>query len=221
MIHVVSFVFNPFQENTWVLYDDTGECVIIDPGCYDEGEQEQLRQFIVQHRLTPVQLLNTHCHLDHIFGNAFVHKQWNLAPQIHRLELSFLERAPQISLMYGVFMEHPSPGPSGWLEEGQVIQFGHSHLEVLFVPGHAPGHVAFYAPNEGFVVSGDVLFYDSVGRTDLPGGHWPTLLQSIRKKLFVLPDTTRVLPGHGPETTIGREKKYNPFCGPNAVNDGK
>ncbi len=217
MIRVVSFEFNPFQENTWVLYDETGACVIADPGCYDGGEQRRLQQFIEQHELTPVLLLNTHCHLDHIFGNAFVHRQWGLAPHIHRLDLPFLERAPQISMMYGISMPEPSPPPAGWLDDGQEIEFGESRLKVLFVPGHAPGHVAFYAPEEGFVVSGDVLFYDSVGRTDLPGGDWNTLLQSIRKRMFALPDDTRVLPGHGPETTIGREKKFNPFCGLNAV----
>ncbi|RMD69065.1 MAG: MBL fold metallo-hydrolase, partial [Bacteroidetes bacterium] len=130
MIRVVSFEFNPFQENTWLLYDDTGACVIVDPGCYDAGEQRRLQQFIEQHTLTPVLLLNTHCHLDHIFGNAFVHRQWGLAPHIHRLDLPFLERAPQISMMYGIPMPEPSPQPAGWLEEGQEIRFGDSRLEV-------------------------------------------------------------------------------------------
>jgi hydroxyacylglutathione hydrolase len=208
LVHTLTF--NPFQENTYVLADSTGECIIIDPGCYGNEEQKRLSSFIHDHGLRPVRLLNTHAHLDHMLGNGFVHRTWQLLPELHALDLELLRAAPLYGDVWGIRAE-PSPDPVRFLEEGEVVRFGNSSLEVLFVPGHCPGHIAFYDPKEGILIGGDVLFQGSIGRTDLPGGDLDTLLDSIRKKLFALPDGTVVYPGHGPATTIGEERAGNPF----------
>ena len=211
MTQVHIFEFNPFSENTCIVFDDTGECAIFDPGCYDHEEREQLRQFIEKNGLRPVRLINTHCHLDHVFGNAFVAKTWNLELEIHAGELPVLERFPQVCQMYGVPFSEMSPMPGRFIEAGDLIGFGQTQLKVLFTPGHSPASLSFYCKEEGFVIAGDVLFYESIGRTDLPGGNTELLLQSIRSQLFTLPDETLVYPGHGPATTIRHEKEYNPF----------
>lgn len=211
MTQVHIFEFNPFSENTCIVFDDTGECAIFDPGCYDHEEREQLRHFIEKNGLRPVRLINTHCHLDHVFGNAFVAKTWNLELEIHAGELPVLERFPQVCQMYGVPFSEMSPMPGRFIEAGDLIEFGQTQLKVLFTPGHSPASLSFYCKEEGFVVAGDVLFYESIGRTDLPGGNTELLLQSIRSQLFTLPDETLVYPGHGPGTTIRHEKEYNPF----------
>jgi len=211
MTQVHIFEFNPFAENTCIVFDDSGECVIFDPGCYDQEEREQLQQFIEKNGLRPVRLINTHCHLDHVFGNAFVAKTWNLELEIHAGELPVLERFPQVCQMYGVPFAEMSPMPGRFIGAGDLVEFGQTQLKVLFTPGHSPASLSFYCKEEGFVVAGDVLFYESIGRTDLPGGNTELLLQSIRSQLFTLPDETLVYPGHGPATTIRHEKEYNPF----------
>lgn len=160
--------------------------------------------------LNVTRLLNTHCHLDHIFGNRLIAKTFNVGLEIHKLEQPVLDRSPQAGAMYNVPFE-PSPMPARYMEEGEKITLGAYELEVLLTPGHSPGSVSFYCAQEQFVIAGDVLFYQSIGRTDLPGGHHQTLLNSIRQKLFVLPDAVKVYPGHGPATTIGFEKLHNPF----------
>ena len=210
MISIAAFVFNMFQENTYVLYDETNECIIIDPGCYDVEEQDELLQFIQSNNLKPVQLINTHCHVDHIIGNKFIYKQFNLQPVLHRLEEEPLKSAPTYARVFGVNID-PSPAPASYIDEGDEVKFGGSKLQVLFTPGHSPGEICLYSKENNFLIAGDVLFQQSIGRTDLPGGDHRTLIASIKEKLFPLPDATRVLPGHGPETTIGFEKKYNPF----------
>ena len=207
---IKEFVFNPFQENTYVLYDDTSECIIIDPGCYDREEELQLGEFIQKNGLKPVLLLNTHCHIDHVFGNHFVHSTYKLKPQIHPLEVEVLKAAPAICEMYGMKMQ-PSPEGDSTLNEADMKTFGKSELKILFTPGHSPGSVCFYSEKDNLVIGGDVLFHMSIGRTDLPGGDHRALMNSISQKLFALPDEVMVYPGHGPATTIGYEKKYNPF----------
>jgi glyoxylase-like metal-dependent hydrolase (beta-lactamase superfamily II) len=211
MTQVQTFEFNPFAENTYVVFDATGECVIFDPGCYDNEEREQLKIFIEAKKLRPVRLINTHCHLDHVFGNAFVARTWNLGLEIHAGELPVLQRFPQTCQMYGIPFVEASPMPARFIEVGEMIEFGNTRLKTLFTPGHSPASISFYCQKEGFVIAGDVLFYESIGRTDLPGGDMDTLLQSIRNQLFTLPDETLVYPGHGPTTTIRHEKEYNPF----------
>lgn len=211
MIHVHSFTFNPFGENTYILWDeDTLEAAIIDPGCYEPEEEEELKSFIEEKGLTPTLLLNTHCHIDHVLGNWFVKKTWNLPLQIHLIEAQVLRAVPTYAPMYG-FSRYQPTEPDQWLEEGQQLQLGNSLLDILFVPGHAPGHLVFWQPEQKFCINGDCLFAGSIGRTDLPGGDHNTLIRSIREKLLTLPDDTTVYCGHGPATTIGQEKKHNPF----------
>lgn|SRR5690606_15165527 len=212
MLHLQSFVFNAFQENTYVLYDDTKQCVIIDPGCYAAAEQQQLANFIESNELTPVKLLNTHCHIDHILGNNFVSKKFNIGLEIHEADLPTLLATTEYGHLYG-FTVDPSPQPTRFIQNNETITFGNTDLEVRFTPGHAPGHVVFIHHNERFVINGDVLFYNSIGRTDLPGGDHNTLIKSIHQELFTLPDDYIVYTGHGPSTTIGEEKKNNPFVG--------
>jgi len=210
MIKLKQFTFNPYQENTYILYDDTLQCVIIDPGMLDSREQNQLAAFIKDQKLTPTLLLNTHCHIDHVLGNKFVFDMWSLKPQFHRGELIVLQAvagyAPQMGINYEL-----SPEPEVFLEETGVVSFGNSSLQLIFAPGHSPAHLCFYAKEDNFLIGGDVLFYTSVGRSDLPGGNHDLLIKNIKEKLFLLPDNCTVFPGHGQETTIGFEKINNPY----------
>ena len=208
---VQTFEFNPFAENTYVVWDATKECAIFDPGCYTQEERMLLLKFISDNGLNPVRLINTHCHLDHVFGNKFVADTWGLALEIHAAELPVLERFPQVCQMYGIPNVEASPMPGAFLAEGREIAFGETILHMLFTPGHSPGSLSFYNKKEGYVLAGDVLFYESIGRTDLPGGDFDTLIHSIRTELFALPGETLVYSGHGPTTTIRHEKEYNPF----------
>jgi len=210
MLEIQCFTFNPFQENTWLLINEKKDCIIIDPGCYFEEERKELLTYIEKGGLKVTRLLNTHCHLDHIFGNRLVAKTYGVGLEMHMLDKIVLDRSPEIGKMYNVPFE-PSPEPVRYLEDGEKIKFGEDELEVLFTPGHSPGSVCFYNVNQQFVIGGDVLFYQSIGRTDLPGGSHQTLINSIREKLFVLPDEVTVYPGHGKPTTIGFEKKSNPY----------
>jgi len=210
MVNVKGFTFNPFQENSYVLYDETMECVIIDPGCYGPEEKLELTEFIREVKLKPVKLLNTHCHIDHVLGNKYVAETWNIELVIHELEADLLKAAQTYGANWGIFAEK-SPVPSAFIREGDVLQFGNSKLEIIFAPGHSPGSICFYNMENRFCISGDVLFHQSIGRTDLPGGDYETLIRSIKNKLFVLPDDTIIYPGHGPITTIGAEKVSNPF----------
>ena len=210
MIHIKKFTFNPFQENTYIAYDETKECIIVDPGCYDENENSILKTFIEQENLKPVALVNTHCHLDHIFGNKFVADTYNLSPVMHKLDLPMLEYAPMAASKYGVHLGE-IPEVTNFIEEGDVVKFGNSEFEIIFTPGHAPGHVCLVNKKENITLSADVLFHLSIGRTDLPMGDHETLLSSIREKLFTLDPEMVIYPGHGPKTTIGFEKANNPF----------
>lgn len=211
MLFIKNFVFNPFQENTYVLYDETKECAIVDPGCYEVDEKAELLDFIASEGLKVKALLNTHCHVDHVLGNSFVKEKFNVGLQIHAKDEPTLKAVKVYSSNYG-FHQYDEASPDHYLQEGDTVTVGNQKLSVLFVPGHSPGHVAFYHPGDKILIGGDVLFYNSIGRTDLPGGNFDTLIDSIHKKLFTLPDDVTVYPGHGPETTIGFEKKTNPFC---------
>lgn len=210
MIEIHEFTFGPFAENTYVLYDETRECVIIDPGCYDNNERQELVDFIKSEELKPVKLLNTHGHIDHVCGNTFVAKKYNLGLEMHKEDLETLHSLPQVCQLYGLNAEE-SIEPSVFLNEGDIVKFGNSSLEILFIPGHSPGSICFVSKEDKFVVGGDVLFHGSIGRTDLPGGDHEGLLSNIRKKLFALEDDFIVFSGHGEQTTIGFEKKNNPF----------
>jgi glyoxylase-like metal-dependent hydrolase (beta-lactamase superfamily II) len=211
MTQVKYFTFGPFSENTYILYDDTKECIIIDPGCYTAPERQQLSNFINQNDLKPVRLINTHCHLDHIFGNKYVADTYQLGLEIHQGEIPVLEAAPMAAQMYGIQGMQPSPSPSRFIKEGDTISFGNTTLSVLFTPGHSPASISFYCEKSHFVIGGDVLFHGSIGRTDLPGGNFNTLMESIVNQLLTLPDRTLVYSGHGPATAVGSERKTNPF----------
>lgn len=210
MLQIKNFVFSPIQENTYVLYNELKECVIIDPGCYFDDEKNMLQDFITDNGLKPTMLLNTHCHLDHVFGNKFISETYGLTLHLHEKEKQLLSFAPASGLMYNMPFDNYS-GEFILLKEGDKILLGTDELEVLETPGHSPGSICFYCRKQNFVIGGDVLFQRSVGRTDLPGGSHQTLLNNIRQKLFVLPDETIVYSGHGDPTSIGEEKLYNPF----------
>ena len=213
MTTVQVFTFNPFAENTYVVYDDTQQCIIVDPGCYTAAERQQLSQFIADQNLTPVGLLNTHCHLDHVFGNRYVAETYGLPLAIHPDETPVLEAVPQIAQMYGIpnIQQSPDPDPDHYLLPEAVYTFGDTQFQILFTPGHSPASVSLYCAEAGFILAGDVLFQGSIGRTDLPGGDYNTLMQSIDQHLLSLPDDTTVYAGHGPATSIGAERRSNPF----------
>jgi len=211
MISIKTLVFNPFSENTYLLYDETKECIIIDPGCYTPEEQDHLKNIIDQESLKMVGLLNTHCHIDHVLGNAFVKNTYNLPLQIPVEDEQTLAAVPSYAATYG-FPDYEHTDADNFIEPNQTIRFGQSEIKALFVPGHTAGHVAFVNESEKICIGGDVLFDGSIGRTDLPGGNFDVLIKSIREQLFNLPEDTVVYPGHGPTTTIGHEKHSNPFC---------
>lgn len=210
MVHIESFTFNPFSENTYVLSDESGEAVIIDPGCYTKAEYQQLYDYIETNSLKPVKIINTHAHIDHVLGIAAVKGKYNIPFSLHKLDEPLLKAVKTYAPNYG-FAQFDEPEIDHYLEEGDLVKFGNSALKVIFVPGHAPGHVAFVNDEQQFVIGGDVLFRNSVGRTDLPGGDMGILLNSIRFKLFTLGDNYTVYAGHMEPTTIGYEKKNNPF----------
>mgnify|MGYP001496432327 FL=1 len=210
MLQIKLFEFSPIQENTYVLYNEFNDCLIIDPGCYYDDEKDELVNFLIKMDLKPKMLLNTHCHLDHVFGNKFIAEKFGLTLQIHRNEKLVLDFAPKSGLLYNLPFDNYN-GDFIYLEEGNKILLGNDELTVIEAPGHSPGHICFYCAAQHFIISGDVLFKRSIGRTDLPGGNHETLLKNIREKLFTLPGETKVYSGHGPVTTIGEEKNQNPF----------
>jgi len=210
MARIASFTFNPFYENTYIVYDETGECVVVDPGCYTKEEREDLGGFITRNQLKPVYLINTHCHIDHVLGNKFVAETYGVPLMMHKGEIPVLEDVVNYAPTLGVHYQ-PSPEPEIFVDEPDLVRFGNTELKVFFTPGHSPASICFYNEKDKFLVGGDVLFYDSIGRTDLPGGDYETLISSIKTKLLVLPDDVKVYAGHMQATTIGRERKFNPF----------
>jgi hydroxyacylglutathione hydrolase len=210
MIKVQKFVFNPFSENSFLLYDETGECVLADMGSYTVDEKKKVLYFIENNRLKPVMIVNTHCHVDHVLGNSFFKNKFKIINAAHADDEFLLENAVETGRIFGLEVEAP-PKSDVYLQEGKRLSFGNSFLEVLHVPGHSPGSVALYSKDDNFILTGDVLFNGSIGRTDLPGGDYDTLIRSIREKLLELPDDVLVYCGHGAETTIGEEKVSNPF----------
>jgi hydroxyacylglutathione hydrolase len=203
-------VFSPIEVNTYVLADSSGKCAVIDCGCYSTREFERLARLIKDNKLEPVLLLNTHCHLDHIFGNRFMLEHYNLKTLSGKEDESNRINSVQHAMLFGLEMDNP-PEPKGFIEDKQVIQFGETELLAIHVPGHSSGSMAFYSKKDACVFTGDALFSGSIGRTDLEGGDFDTLIRSIRTRLFILPQETVVYPGHGPETTIGEEMNTNPY----------
>jgi hydroxyacylglutathione hydrolase len=210
MFLIKVLTFNAVQENTYVLYNEQKECMVVDPGCYSDEEKETLISFIDENNLQPKMLLNTHCHLDHVFGNKFIAEAYKLTLQIHKNEEEVLQMAPASGLMFNFPFDNYQ-GELIFLKEGDTVSLGDDSLKVIEAPGHSPGSICFYCEKQKFIIGGDVLFYQSIGRTDLPGGSHESLLKNIKEKLFTLPEDVKVYPGHGPATTIGEEKKYNPY----------
>lgn len=210
MLHIHSFTFSPIQENTYILYNERKNAIIIDPGCYFTAEEETLKNFIDDNSLQPVKLINTHCHLDHVFGNKWVNKTYGLVPIIHKNEEAMLQLAPTAAERWGLPFDNYT-GAVEYISEHDVVLLNDDALQVIYSPGHSPGHICLYCPQQGFIIGGDVLFYESIGRTDLPMCNHNDLINNIRQKLFTLPNETIVYPGHGDITTIEHEKQFNPF----------
>jgi glyoxylase-like metal-dependent hydrolase (beta-lactamase superfamily II) len=211
MLRIKSFTFNPFQENTFVVSDETNECIIVDPGCYEKSEGDALIGYIKQESLKVTAIINTHCHIDHVLGNYRMKETFKVKLVINRIEEPFLRAVKSYAPNYG-FNLYQESTPDEFIDEKDFVTVGNQKLEVLFLPGHSPGHIALYHEKEKIILAGDVLFRSSIGRTDLPGGDHDTLIRSIQHNLFQLPDDVTVYCGHGPETTIGYEKKTNPYC---------
>jgi hydroxyacylglutathione hydrolase len=215
MLQLKNFTFNPFLENTYILFDETKKAIIIDPGCYEKKEKDLLVSFILKENLEIKYLINTHCHIDHVLGNSFVKREYKVPLLIHPKEVPILKAITVYASNYG-FQGYEESEADQFIDESDTIKFGNTELEILLVPGHSPGHLVFYNEETSICIGGDTLFQNSIGRTDLPGGDHVTLLEAIKTKLFSLPDKVEVYPGHGPSTTIGHEKIHNPFVGQRA-----
>ncbi|MGM0375802.1 MAG: MBL fold metallo-hydrolase [Bacteroidota bacterium] len=211
MLNIETQVFSPFQENTYIVYTDTGACAIVDPGMLFPEEQDKLVSRLQELGLEPEMLLQTHLHLDHVFGTSFVAGKWGLKPVAHKGDHFLIEHTKDMASEFGVQLPENPPEPEKWLEDGDQVNLGEDVLKVIHVPGHSPGGIVFYHEVQKILLSGDVLFKGSIGRSDLPGGDQQALIEGILQKLLVLPDDVQVYPGHGPATTIGEEKQTNPF----------
>lgn len=210
-LRIQKFTFNPFAENTYLLFDGSLEAILIDPGCCTPAEERTLDGFIQEHQLKVVGLYNTHCHIDHVLGNAFAMRHYGVGLCIHALEVPYLKAVESYASNYG-FTKYQASEARYFYNEGDQVKFGDQVLEVLFAPGHAPGHVLLHSPQASVCIVGDVIFKESIGRTDLPGGNFDTLMHSIRTKVFSLPRHTILHPGHGEATTVQHEQAHNPFC---------
>lgn len=209
MLTISSLIFNPFSENTYIIYDESRECIIIDPGCSTPEEENRLFGFIDSHQLKPILAINTHGHVDHVIGNAAVKQRYGIQVAAHREVQKDFARSRRQASFFGMVWKNGDDLPDRWLDDEEVIHVGDSTLEVLCTPGHAQGSISLYAINEGCVFTGDALFCRSIGRTDFAGGDYQTLCESIRSRLFTLPNDTTVYSGHGEITTIGDEKDFN------------
>lgn len=205
------FTFNPIQENTYLLYDETNEAIIIDCGCLYDAEKQQLKKFIEDNQLTLKRVINTHLHLDHQFGNKFLFDTYRISPEAHQEDEFLIELFPLQAQAFGFTNADPAQPLKSYIADNEIVRFGNTELKAVHVPGHSPGSLAYYCGKEGVLFSGDVLFHESIGRTDLIKGDYATLIRSITERLLTLPDSTQVYPGHGDITTIGYEKQYNPF----------
>jgi glyoxylase-like metal-dependent hydrolase (beta-lactamase superfamily II) len=210
MLKVQKWTFNPFQENTYLIWNDMNEAVMVDPGCYTQEEFQIVYQFIGDNQLTVLAIINTHCHLDHIFGNLKLKERYQCKLYVPQNELNNLKNNVSQASIFGITCD-PSPLPDEFLKEGILFFSKNLALQILETPGHSPGGICLLSTDKEFLLSQDVLFYDSIGRTDLPGGNYNTLMSSIFSKILVLPDHVLLYPGHGPSTTVGRERKNNHF----------
>ncbi len=209
MLKLHQLTYSMWQENTYLLEAENGDCIIMDPGCLSEDEKQHFATYIKENNLNPVRLINTHLHLDHVFGCRFVAETYNLQLEAHPDDEFWVEQTVNFSRQMGVVLDQNPPSVSKYIHDGDEIEFGGSVIKSIHIPGHSPGDLVFYLEKEGIAIVGDVLFKNSVGRADLPGGDFETLIRGIKSKLLVLPDDVRVFAGHGPSTTIGKEKINN------------
>lgn len=209
-MEIKSFVFNPFYENTYLLWDDTKECVIIDPGCYEKYERDEIMGFIKDEGLKVKFIINTHCHIDHVLGNYYLKDYFKCPLFVPENEVTTYEAVGVYAPQWGI-QSYTKGEPDSFIKENEILQFGNVSFKVIEAPGHSAGHQVFYFENEKTLIGGDVLFRQSIGRTDLPGGNHEMLLKNIKEKIYTLPKETIVYPGHGPETTVGFERENNPF----------
>ncbi|MDD2386736.1 MAG: MBL fold metallo-hydrolase [Bacteroidales bacterium] len=210
MTKIKTFIFNDFSTNCYILYDASYEAVIIDGAANSHSEFKQINDFLNENHLIPKYIINTHGHIDHVCGNYYLESHFRIPILMHNEDDFFIENALQLAKQFGYALEQP-PKADKYVKDHEIIRFGDTELEVICIPGHTPGSIALYNAEDNFVITGDALFLESIGRTDLPLGNYEHLMNSITKRLFTLPDKTVVFPGHGPDTTIGDEKKYNPF----------
>lgn len=210
MFTIKAFTFNAFQENTYLLYNENADAILIDPGCYENAEQTELKEFITQNGLTLKRMIFTHAHIDHVLGASFIERTYGLAMEMHEFELPVWRAIPSYASNYG-FVYQSAEEPQTFLTTSDEIILGTDKLQIIFTSGHSPGSISFYCAAQQFIISGDVLFFKSIGRTDLAGGNFETLIQSIKEQLFTLPADTKVYAGHGITTTIGQERIHNPF----------
>ena len=210
MIKVEKFEVNPLRENSFVLSDESGECVFVDPGFFYREERREIKEYIADNKLKPIKIINTHCHFDHIMGVEFIRNEYKIPLCAHADDAFWINKASEQGQMFGFDMKPVAP-IDYFLNEKETLTFGDSLLEIIHIPGHSPGHIVFYNNENNILIAGDVLFYGSIGRSDLPGGDHETLISNIKNKLFQLPGNTKVFCGHGPETTLGFEKSTNPF----------
>ena len=212
-MNIKSFVFNAFYENTYLLSSSNLETLIIDPGCYEDFEKKELCDFIKINKLKPVAIINTHCHIDHVLGNDYLKKLYNIPIWIPAKEENLLKSTATYAPTMGI-QDYQEARPDKLISEKDVITFGSEKLNILYAPGHSEGHLMFYHATKKLLISGDVIFRENIGRTDLPGGDFKTLEESIKNQVFTLPETVVIYPGHGPSTTVGHEKSNNPFVKP-------
>ena len=210
MIQVKTYAFNPFQENTYLIYDETKKCVILDPGCFFPEEQKELTDFIAKNDLQPKYIIHSHGHVDHVLGSNYLRDHYNIQAIMHKDDLNILRRSKDFGEMIGITVEQPRD-PEIFIEEGEKISFGSTSFDVLHLPGHSPGSIGLYNEKEHVIFAGDVLFRRGIGRTDLMGGDHMTLINNIKSKLLSLNDDTIIYPGHGETTTIKEEKRENPL----------
>lgn len=210
MLKIEKFVVNPLQENSYIVSDETGQCIFIDPGFYFEEEFIEIKEYLAANDLKPVLIANTHCHFDHIMGVEYIRNEFDIPFKAHPDDAFWIANAVEQGQLFG-FKMNEVKAPDSFFQENEELKFGKTSFQIIHVPGHSPGHVVFYSNDEKVLIAGDVLFYGSIGRSDLPGGDYQQLVSNIKNKLFLLPDETNVFCGHGPETTLGLEKRSNPF----------
>lgn len=211
MIEIKKFTFNPIMENTYVIHDETLEAAVIDAGCYSDAEKNQLKKYIDDNNLIIKRVLNTHLHFDHQFGNRFLFESFGIKPEAHPADEFMLERVKVNAVIYGFRVKEDAQELGAYLVENQEIKIGNITLTCFHIPGHAPGHLVFHCEKEKNLFSGDVIFKGSIGRTDLEQGDYASLIKGINAKIMILPDDTKVYPGHGPSTTVGYERQFNPY----------